>query len=171
MKQRYKDYPIFKPDYSPKEMFLQGIFGGSYFRRVYSSVLGKTLDSEDHQDIKFLKTIPKNLYYSQNVKDVVRNKYKIHASLPLEYWEEKGWINKIDPYGWVQWYCRFNQGRRVKEEDDRQIRRFLKFILRFGQKEDYTQKQKQALLQWGIDYSKNHSRYIKEIKEFFKEKK
>ena len=41
-------------------------------------------------------------------------------------WENKGWINEQDPYGWVQWYCRFFKGRR-SPDDDRQIRRWKAF--------------------------------------------
>ena len=25
----------------------------------------------------------------------------------LRFWENKGWINPIDPYGWFQWYFRY----------------------------------------------------------------
>ena len=24
----------------------------------------------------------------------------------IKIWENKGWINSIDPYGWFQWYFR-----------------------------------------------------------------
>ena len=37
-------------------------------------------------------------------------------------WEEKGWIDAQDPYGWFQWYCRFFVGRRTTD-DARQIGR------------------------------------------------
>ena len=30
-----------------------------------------------------------------------------------------------DPYGWVQWYCRFFQGRRTKD-DQRQVGRWVR---------------------------------------------
>ena len=33
------------------------------------------------------------------------------------------WIDKQDPYGWFQWYCRFYQGRR-SNDDERQIKRW-----------------------------------------------
>ena len=39
--------------------------------------------------------------------------------------ENKGWINKIDPYGWFQWYFRYWSGRRSKD-DERQINRWEK---------------------------------------------
>ena len=50
------------------------------------------------------------------------NKYKAECGGDLDMWEGSGWIAKIDPYGWFQWYCRFYQGRR-STDDDRQISR------------------------------------------------
>ena len=43
--------------------------------------------------------------------------------------ENKGWINKIDPYGWFQWYFRYWLGRRSKD-DKRQINRRKKIVSR-----------------------------------------
>jgi hypothetical protein len=41
-------------------------------------------------------------------------------------WENSGWIDKQDPYGWVEWYCNFYAGRRTSD-DERQIKRWLSF--------------------------------------------
>ena len=41
-------------------------------------------------------------------------------------WESKGWMREQDPYGWVQWYCRFFKGRR-SPDDERQIGRWKSF--------------------------------------------
>ena len=34
----FKDYPEFRPNLSPREMFLLGSFGGTYWRPIYSSI-------------------------------------------------------------------------------------------------------------------------------------
>ena len=39
------------------------------------------------------------------------------------FWEHKGWINKIDPCGWFQWYCRYWLSR-ILIDDERQINRW-----------------------------------------------
>ena len=43
----------------------------------------------------------------------------------LEFWEKKNWITKYHPYGWVQWYCDFYDGKR-SSDDERQIDRWIK---------------------------------------------
>jgi hypothetical protein len=53
------------------------------------------------------------------------NKYGKKVGTTLEFWEDKNWIEKQDPYGWVQWYCEFYLGRR-SNDDKRQISRFNK---------------------------------------------
>ena len=58
------------------------------------------------------------------------NKYKVKTGTPLRFWENKGWINKIDGYGWFQWYFRCWLGRRSKD-DKRQINGLKKIVSRF----------------------------------------
>ena len=57
--------------------------------------------------------------YDKNI-----NKYKVKVGTTLDFWENKGWISKYHPYGWVQWYCDFYNGKRSKD-DERQIERWL----------------------------------------------
>ena len=48
----------------------------------------------------------------------------------LRFWESKGWINKIHPYGWFQGYFRYWLGRRSKDGKGH-INRWKKIVSRF----------------------------------------
>ena len=80
-----------------------------------------------------IKEYPKNWFQGIDIDKMVIsskydkkvNKYKVKCGSSLENWEQSGWIDKQDPYGWFQWYCRFYQGRRTKD-DERQIKRWEK---------------------------------------------
>ena len=123
----FKGYPDFKPNLTPEQIFSLGSFGGTYFRPIHSSITNKDYKNQ-HKEFKWLKNFPDecltNDWKNYN-KDL--NKYKVSCGLTLEAWENSGWITEKDPYGWVQWYCRFFDGRRDKTEDERQINRWKKF--------------------------------------------
>ena len=92
------------------------------------------------------------------------NKYGVKCGTSLRFWENKGWINEIDPYGWFQWYFRYWLGRRLKD-DKRQINRWKKIVSRFRGKlvkmirdvgskfDDYSisPKIRQILFHWGYE--------------------
>ena len=92
------------------------------------------------------------------------NKYRVKCGTSLGFWENKGWINKIDPYGWFQWYFRYWLGRRSKD-NKRQINRWKKNLSRFkvklvktirdvGSKFDnysISPKIRQVVLHWGYE--------------------
>lgn len=142
-----EDFPDFLPDYSPLEVLDEGAFGGTYFRTIYSSVLGKEIKANSPEAVGGL---PKEFLDrdQSSVEKISLNKYKKHSGSSLEEWENSGWIEEIDPYGWFQWYCRFYYGRR-SYDDDRQIARWKAFKSRNGNKKQ--DGWRQGLLHWAIN--------------------
>lgn len=120
----FADYPEFRPNLTPRQMFTQGCFGGTYWRPIHSGVTNKSYRNK-HLEFEFLNDIPARRLTSSD-PDYSLNKYGVKSGTTLEYWESKGWIKAQDPYGWVQWYCRFFNGRR-SPDDRRQIDRWLAF--------------------------------------------
>ena len=66
------------------------------------------------------------------------------------------WISEHDPKGWAQWYKRYSGGRRLPEEDERQIKRWASFKARHGGPftKNPTPRRGWALRNWGVDPSK-----------------
>jgi hypothetical protein len=137
----------FKPDLTPKEMLELGVFCGKYM----------TDCKEEFPDTWF-----ENAKLSPEKKNCELNFFGVDASQSLKTWQEKGWIYEEDPRGWFQWYCRYYMGRRIPEEDDRQIKRWKNMKRHVAQvkknckKEDLEcrKKQRQALLHWAYDSRK-----------------
>ena len=134
----------FKPELTPKDMLELGVFGGKY--------LTDCLGEFPNDWFKDAKLSPKH-------KDININYYRVNASLPLSTWMEKGWVYEDDPRGWFQWYCRYFMGRRLEDEDLRQIKRWKAMRRHIGaikkncKREDLDcrRKQRQALLHWAYD--------------------
>ncbi len=144
-----KDFePEFKPMLTPKEMLEMGVFGGRYMRDCRN---------EFPKDwFAHAKLLPSGMAGH----DANLNYFGVDASQPIEVWRKKGWINEAhDPRGWFQWYCRYYMGRRLPEEDARQIKRWKAMRRHIAQiaykcrKGDFTcnTKQRQALLHWAYD--------------------
>jgi len=138
----------FKPDLTPKQMLKLGIFGGKYF---------------DGEHDEYPKEWFKGASKSQSGKyEKDKNYFKIKASQSLEEWRRKGWIYKEDPRGWFQWYCRYYLGRRIPEEDKRQIKRWKAITRHISQivkncrkgDEFCRPRQRQAVLHWAYDSTK-----------------
>jgi superfamily II DNA or RNA helicase len=66
------------------------------------------------------------------------------------------WVSEHDPKGWAQWYKRYSSGRRIPEEDERQIKRWASFKARHGGPfvSNPTPRRGWALRNWGIDPAK-----------------
>lgn len=122
---RFDDYPDFRPNLSPREMFKLGSFGGTYWRPIYSSVVNKHLKNQHLKyPASWWKGIPEDhLTRPWDQYDTRINKYGKKVGTTLEFWEEKEWITKYHPYGWVQWYCDFFMGKR-SPDDERQVARW-----------------------------------------------
>ena len=137
----------FKPDLNPKQMLTLGVFGGKYMTDC-------------------TKEFPKDWFVRAKLSPEGRNPkinfFKVDASQSLSVWKQKGWIYKEDPRGWFQWYCRYYMGRRIDEEDKRQIKRWKMMRRHIAQVSkncrvgDYSchTRQRQALLHWAYDSRK-----------------
>ena len=123
----FSDYPDFQPNLSPKEIFHLGSFGGTYWRPIYSSVTDKTYKNMHKRYPKsWWAGLDESLYLTRSwdAYDKSINTYNVKVGTTLEFWEEKEWITKTNPYGWVQWYCDFFIGKRGPD-DEWQIKRWL----------------------------------------------
>lgn len=118
------DVDDFRPNLTPAELFSGGAFGGAYWRPIHSTVTG--LDYEKvYTRYQCLAGIDPDLL-ARSPPDVSVNKFGVQSGTSLEYWESRGWIAAQDPYGWVQWYCEYYDGRR-SSDDARQITRWKNF--------------------------------------------
>ena len=90
----------FSPNKKLIEVIKEAAFGGTYFRDIYSSATGKWY-KKSWKEFNQLKNIDKK-YYCSNYYDVSVNKYGVKCKTSLRFWENKVWVNEIDPYGWLQ---------------------------------------------------------------------
>ena len=139
--------PDFKPELSPKDMLRMGVFGGKYMTDCSAE-------------------FPADWFTQARLSpaghDPKLNFFAVSASQPLSVWRAKGWIHPEDPRGWFQWYCRYTLGRRLEEEDARQIKRWKAFRRHLAQIRKNCEpgdifcrrRQRQALLQWAYDTSR-----------------
>lgn len=140
-------HPEFQPELSPAQMLALGVFGGKYM----------TDTKKEFPESWFSKA-----KLSPEGHDPALNYFGVDASQPLSEWKRKGWIHPDDPRGWFQWYCRYYLGRRMPEEDMRQIKRWKAFRRHAAQIRQNCEtgdffcrpRQRQALLQWAYDSRK-----------------
>lgn len=140
----------FRPQLTPKQMLAIGVFGGIYLRDGAGEFPADWFKRAKFARAGTWKRDPKINYFGVN------------ASQPLSVWKQKGWIYRDDPRGWFQWYCRYYMGRRIPDEDARQIKRWRMMTRHIAQIRnncrvgDFSchKKQRQALLHWAYDSRK-----------------
>lgn len=134
----------FRPQLTPEQMLALGVFGGKYMT-----------DCREEFPASWFAEAKLSLAG----KDPSLNFFGIDASLPLAEWQRRGWIHPDDPRGWFQWYCRYYLGRRMPDEDQRQIARWRAMQRHVAQIKrncavgdlSCRQRQRQALLHWAYD--------------------
>jgi hypothetical protein len=137
----------FTPELTPRDMLRLGVFCGKY--------MTDTRDEFPTHWFTRAKLAP-------NRRDCSLNCFGVDASQPLSVWRAKGWIHPDDPRGWFQWYCRYYMGRRMPEEDRRQIKRWKAIRRHIAQIKHNCEpgdltcrpRQRQALLHWAYDSRK-----------------
>src|SRR5215468_6758496 len=133
--------PEFKPQLTPAQMLRLGVFCGKYM-----------IDTRKEFPTAWFK----GAKLSRRGRDCALNFFGVDASQPLSVWRDKGWLHQDDPRGWFQWYCRYYVGRRLYQEDRRQIGRWKAFRRHVAQIKANCEprdlacrrRQRQALLQW-----------------------
>jgi hypothetical protein len=136
--------PEFRPELTPAEMLRLGVFCGKYMTDCRR---------------EFPASWFTRAKLANNDRDCSLNYFGADASQKLTVWRRNGWIYRDDPRGWFQWYCRYYMGRRIPDEDARQIRRWkairrhIRQIERHCEPGDLTcrRRQRQALLHWAYD--------------------
>ena len=139
--------PQFAPELTPRQMLKLGIFCGKYMTDTR-------------------KEFPASWFtrakLARRRRDCALNYFGVDASQPLSEWRRKGCIYPDDPRGWFQWYCRYYMGRRLPEEDRRQIKRWKAIRRHVAQIKRHCEsgdpfcrpRQRQALLHWAYDSRK-----------------
>lgn len=162
--------PDFRPDLTPGEMLMLGVFEGRYLNDCIAEFPAEWFVGALHYG-----------RLSPEGADVDRcNLFKVKSRQPLPVWRTAGWApspggrgriadhyhgllgdpdRNPDERGWFQWYCRFWMGRRIPDLDAVQINRWRSFRRHAGairancRPHDLTcrPRERQALLQWAYD--------------------
>ena len=138
---------IMKKALTPRRMLELGVFSGKYLN-----------DCKDEFPTEWFERAKMSSQGDDNL-----NCFKVKSGQSLKIWREKGWVIGPDVRGWFQWWCRYYIGRRIKDVDEKQIKRWISFKRHAVQVEksakrkgrvgdpSFRTKQRQALLQWAYD--------------------
>jgi hypothetical protein len=134
----------FTPDLTPPELLRLGVFCGKYMTDTRGEFPAEWFDGAR---------------LAVGRRDCSLNFFGVDASQKLSVWRANGWLHEDDPRGWFQWYCRYFMGRRLADEDRRQIGRWKAIRRHVGQIRrncdcgdlSCRPRQRQALLHWAYD--------------------
>ena len=98
--------PEFRSDLTPAQMLELGVFGRKYMTDTQGEFPAEWFERARLSPVR---------------RDCSLKFFRVDASQLLAVWRAKGWI---DPRGLFQWYCRYHMGRRMPEDDWRQIARW-----------------------------------------------
>jgi hypothetical protein len=137
----------FRPELTPKEMLRFGVFCGKYMTDTRS---------------EFPEDWFTDARLAPGRRDCSLNFFRVDARLPLSTWRKKGLIHPDDPRSRFQWYCRYFMGRRIPDEDWRQIKRWKEMRRHIGQIRRHCEpgdltcrpQQRQTVLHWAYDSRK-----------------
>ena len=101
--------PEFTPELTPAEMLRLGVFCGKYMTDCRKEFPASWF--------KHAKLAKKN-------RDCALNFFGVDRQPAAVGLARQGLDSHDDPRGWFQWYCRYYMGRRMPDEDRRQIRRW-----------------------------------------------
>lgn len=162
--------PSFKPELTPGEMLMLGVFEGKYLNDCVAEFPAEW----------FLGALMTGSLSPAGADPVRCNYFKTKSRLPLAEWRRGGWAPRRDgrrgnadryggvladpavnpdERGWFQWYCRYWMGRRLPEIDAIQIKRWRAFRRHAGAirancaRSDLScrPRERQALLQWAYN--------------------
>jgi hypothetical protein len=158
----------FRPDLTPGEMLMLGVFEGKYLNDSTSEFPADW----------YVGAIAMGRLSPAGPDPVRCNFFGVKSRQPLSVWRENGWAPSANPppsdhyhgilaspatnpdeRGWFQWYCRYWLGRRLPIIDDIQIKRWRAFRRHAGAirancpRGDLTcrPRERQALLQWAYN--------------------
>ena len=77
------------------EVINEGAFRGNYFRDISQSINDKWYRKSIFVKQYWSKLLLLRLYCNINV-----HKCGVKCGTSLRFWENKGWMNSMDPYGW-----------------------------------------------------------------------
>ena len=86
----------FSPNKTTIEIIKEGAFVGTYFRDVYSNINKRWYKNSWKEFLQLSNIYAK--FYASDYFDRNVNKYGVKYGTPSRFWENKRWINKIDPY-------------------------------------------------------------------------